>query len=129
MSTFYICPTPIGNLKDISERILNTLDSVDIIYCEDTRRAKKLTDYFSISTPLKSYFVGNEFNKINEIEAALSEGKDIALISDAGTPLISDPGNELIQHLISKNFNLRRVNESIHQEQLLFLNCCFYFTS
>ena len=53
MSTFYICPTPIGNLKDISERILNTLDSVDIIYCEDTRRAKKLTDYFSISTPLK----------------------------------------------------------------------------
>ena len=106
MSTFYICPTPIGNLKDISERILNTLDSVDIIYCEDTRRSKKLTDYFSISTPLKSYFVGNEFNKINEIEAALSEGKDIALISDAGTPLISDPGNELIQHLISKNFNI-----------------------
>ena len=60
MSTFYICPTPIGNLEDISERVLKTLKSVDVVYCEDTRRAKKLMDHFSISTPLKSYFVGNE---------------------------------------------------------------------
>ena len=64
MSTFYICPTPIGNLEDISERVIKTLQSVDVIYCEDTRRARKLIDHFSISTPLKSYFIGNELDKI-----------------------------------------------------------------
>ena len=106
MSTLFICPTPIGNLEDISERVLKTLASVDVIYCEDTRRAKKLTDNFSITTPLKSYFVGNEVNKISEIEATLSEGMNVALISDAGTPLISDPGNVLIQKLIQKNYNI-----------------------
>ena len=71
MSTLFICPTPIGNLEDISDRVLKTLASVDVIYCEDTRRAKKLTDNFSITTPLKSYFVGNEVNKISEIEETL----------------------------------------------------------
>lgn len=106
MSTFYICPTPIGNLEDISERVLKTLKSVDVVYCEDTRRAKKLMDHFSISTPLKSYFVGNELNKIDEIERALVENKDIALISDAGTPLISDPGSELIRNLVSKGYEI-----------------------
>ena len=106
MSTLFICPTPIGNLEDISERVVKTLASVDVIYCEDTRRAKKLTDNFSITTPLKSYFVGNEVNKISEIEATLSEGMNVALISDAGTPLISDPGNVLIQKLIQKNYNI-----------------------
>ena len=106
MSTLFICPTPIGNLEDISERILKTLASVDVIYCEDTRRAKKLTDNFSISTTLKSYFVGNEVTKISEIEETLSNGMNVALISDAGTPLISDPGNALIQKLIQKNYNI-----------------------
>ena len=106
MSTLFICPTPIGNLEDISERVLKTLASVDVIYCEDTRRAKKLTDNFSITTPLKSYFVGNEVTKISEIEETLSKGMNIALISDAGTPLISDPGNVLIQQLIQKNYNI-----------------------
>ena len=106
MSTLFICPTPIGNLEDISERVVKTLASVDVIYCEDTRMAKKLTDNFSITTPLKSYFVGNEVNKISEIEATLSEGMNVALISDAGTPLISDPGNVLIQKLIQKNYNI-----------------------
>mgnify|MGYP000443670677 CR=1 FL=1 len=105
-STLYIVATPIGNLEDISERVVKTLASVDVIYCEDTRRAKKLTDNFSITTPLKSYFVGNEVNKISEIEATLSEGMNVALISDAGTPLISDPGNVLIQKLIQKNYNI-----------------------
>ena len=94
MSTFYICPTPIGNLEDISERVIKTLQSVDVIYCEDTRRARKLIDHFSISTPLKSYFIGNELDKISEIEDALIKDKDVAMISDAGTPLISDPGSE-----------------------------------
>ena len=106
MSTFYICPTPIGNLEDISERIVKTLHDVDVIYCEDTRRAKKLMDHFSISTPLRSYFVGNEMDKIDEIQNTLNEDKNIALISDAGTPLISDPGSELIRHLVSKKFKI-----------------------
>jgi len=106
MSTLFICPTPIGNLEDISERVLKTLASVDVIYCEDTRRAKKLTDNFSIATPLKSYFVGNEVTKVSEIEETLSKGMNVALISDAGTPLISDPGNVLIQKLIQKNYNI-----------------------
>ena len=106
MSTLFICPTPIGNLEDISERVLKTLASVDVIYCEDTRRAKKLTDNFLITTPLKSYFVGNEVTKVSEIEEALSNGMNVALISDAGTPLISDPGSLLIQQLIQKNYNV-----------------------
>ena len=106
MSTLFICPTPIGNLEDISERVLKTLASVDVIYCEDTRRAKKLTDNFSIPTPLKSYFVGNEISKVSEVENALSNGMNVALISDAGTPLISDPGNVLVQQLIQKNYNI-----------------------
>ena len=106
MSTFYICPTPIGNLEDISERVVKTLHAVDVIYCEDTRRAKKLMNHFSISTPLRSYFVGNEMDKVDEIENTLDEEKDIALISDAGTPLISDPGSELIRYLVSKKFKI-----------------------
>ena len=106
MSTFYICPTPIGNLEDISARVIKTLQSVDVIYCEDTRRARKLIDHFSISTPLKSYFIGNELDKISEIEDALIKDKDVAMISDAGTPLISDPGSELIRYLVSKGFEI-----------------------
>ena len=106
VGTFYICPTPIGNLNDISERILETLKSVDFIYCEDTRRAKKLLDHFQIITPVSSYFLGNEHKKINEIESLLLEGKNIALISDAGTPLISDPGSELISHLVKNKHNI-----------------------
>ena len=102
MGTFYICPTPIGNLEDVSTRVLETLKNVDLIYCEDTRRAKKLLDHFKIKTPVSSYFLGNEHKKINEIESLLQEGKHIALISDAGTPLISDPGSELISYLVSK---------------------------
>ena len=106
VGTFYICPTPIGNLNDISERILETLKSVDFIYCEDTRRAKKLLDHFQIITPVSSYFLGNEHKKINEIESLLLDGKNIALISDAGTPLISDPGSELISHLVKNKHNI-----------------------
>ena len=106
LSNLYICPTPIGNLQDISARVLDTLETVDVIYCEDTRRARKLVENFSITTPLKSYFVGNEKIKIAEIEKALTNGKNVALISDAGTPLISDPGNVLIQKLIQKNYNI-----------------------
>ena len=106
VGTFYICPTPIGNLNDVSARILETLKIVDLIYCEDTRRAKKLLDHFQITTPVSSYFLGNEHKKITEIESFLLEGKNIALISDAGTPLISAPGSELISHLVENKHNI-----------------------
>ncbi len=106
MGTFYICPTPIGNLDDISKRILDTLNDVDLIYCEDTRRSKKLLDYFEIATPIHSYFLGNEHRKIKEIESHLLKGKNIALISDAGTPLISDPGSELISNLVKNKHDI-----------------------
>ena len=106
VGTFYICPTPIGNLDDVSTRILDTLKNVDLIYCEDTRRAKKLLDNFQITTPVSSYFLGNEHKKIKEISSFLLEGKNIALISDAGTPLISDPGSELISHLVENKHDI-----------------------
>ena len=106
MGTFYICPTPIGNLDDTSNRLIETLKFVDLIYCEDTRRASKLTNNFSIDTQLKSFFLGNEFKRKEEINQYLLEGKNIALISDAGTPLISDPGNELLSYLISNEHNI-----------------------
>ena len=106
VGTFYICPTPIGNLDDTSNRLIETLKFVDLIYCEDTRRASKLTNNFSIDTQLKSFFLGNEFKRKEEISQHLLEGKNIALISDAGTPLISDPGNELVSYLISNDHNI-----------------------
>ncbi len=103
MGNFYICPTPIGNLEDISYRTLEILKNVDVIFCEDTRRSRNLLNHFEISTPLKSFFLGNEFKKNFEIHNLLNEGVNIALISDAGTPLVSDPGDELIKFLISHN--------------------------
>ena len=106
VGTFYICPTPIGNLEDTSNRIIETLKFVDLIYCEDTRRASKFTNNFSIETPLKSFFLGNEFKRNEEINQNLLEGKNVALMSDAGTPLISDPGSELVSYLISNEHNI-----------------------
>ena len=106
VGTFYICPTPIGNLDDVSTRILDTLKHVDLIYCEDTRRAKKLLGHFQITTPVSSYFLGNEHKKIKEVSSYLLEGKNVALISDAGTPLISDPGSELISHLVENKHDI-----------------------
>ena len=106
VGTFYICPTPIGNLEDTSNRIIETLKFVDLIYCEDTRRASKFTNNFSIETPLKSFFLGNEFKRNAEINQHLLEGRNVALMSDAGTPLISDPGSELVSYLISNEHNI-----------------------
>ena len=74
MGTLYICPTPIGNLDDVSKRIADILKEVDLIYCEDTRRAKKLLNHLGIKTEIESYFIGNEVNKIEDIKT-----HDIAL--------------------------------------------------
>ncbi len=93
----YLCATPIGNLKDISERVLDTLRSVDIIAAEDTRNSIKLLNHFDIHTEMTSY---HEYNKVEKAEYLINlmqEGKDIALITDAGTPAISDPGEVLVR--------------------------------
>ncbi len=93
----YLCATPIGNLEDITFRVLNTLKEVDLIAAEDTRHSIKLLNHFDIKTPMTSY---HEFNKIEKAEylvGKLLEGVNIALITDAGTPGISDPGEELVK--------------------------------
>ena len=109
MGTFYICATPIGNLDDISIRLKDTLAKVDAIYAEDTRRANKLLNHLDIKKPVSSYFVGNEKKKIDEIIDLIEESKSVALISDAGTPLISDPGEELVKALILNEIKIESI--------------------
>ena len=100
MSTLYIVATPIGNLEDVSQRTLRILSEVDLILCEDTRMTKKLLDYYKIKTLTLSYHQHSELKKVEQIMQFLNEGKNLALVSDAGTPGISDPGNKLIAELI-----------------------------
>ncbi len=95
----FIVATPIGNLKDITNRALETLKSVDCILCEDTRVTQNLLHHFEIKTPTLSYHHHSGTEKMQEIRALLEEGKNLALVSDAGTPGISDPGNILIEFL------------------------------
>ncbi len=92
----YIVSTPIGNLGDMTYRAVETLKKVSTILCEDTRVSAKLLDYFGIQNKLISYHKYSEMEKLDEILSRLNAGEDIALISDAGTPLISDPGNILV---------------------------------
>lgn len=93
----YIVSTPIGNLKDITLRAIETLKSVDLIAAEDTRHTKNLCNAYEITTPLTSYFEHNEQFKSAQLLTFLKEGKNVALVSDAGTPGISDPGFRLIR--------------------------------
>ncbi len=93
----YLCATPIGNLKDISERVLETLRSVDIIAAEDTRNSIKLLNHFDIHTEMTSYHEYNKVEKAEYLIHLMQEGKDISLITDAGTPAISDPGEVLVR--------------------------------
>ncbi|MFH0703198.1 MAG: 16S rRNA (cytidine(1402)-2'-O)-methyltransferase [bacterium] len=93
----YICPTPIGNLEDITLRVLRILKEVDFIACEDTRVTQKLLNYYNISTKLICYHKFNEKHQAEKIINLIKDGKKIALVSDAGTPQISDPGFELIR--------------------------------
>ena len=92
----YIVSTPIGNLKDITLRAIEVLKSVDIIAAEDTRHTRILTQHHQIKTPLTSYFEHNQIKKGDELLALLKEGKNVALVTDAGTPGISDPGYHLV---------------------------------
>lgn len=95
--TLYLCATPIGNLEDITLRVLRVLKEVDLIAAEDTRNSVKLLNYFEIKTPMTSYHEHNKTEKGRELIQQLLEGKNIALITDAGTPGISDPGEELVR--------------------------------
>lgn len=87
-----LCATPIGNLGDVSARLVETLASADLIYVEDTRRSKVLLDSVKVKQPLRSFFAGNENEKANELTKELEMGKTVVLITDAGTPAIADPG-------------------------------------
>lgn len=93
----YLCATPIGNLEDITLRVLRTLKEVDLIAAEDTRNSIKLLNHFEIKTPLTSYHEFNKIEKAYQLIEKLRAGKNIALITDAGTPGISDPGEELVR--------------------------------
>lgn len=94
--TLYLCATPIGNLNDITFRVLDTLKEVDMIAAEDTRNSIKLLNHFEIKTPMTSYHEYNKVEKAQQIVGWLLSGKSIALITDAGTPAISDPGEVLV---------------------------------
>ncbi|MEZ4103512.1 MAG: 16S rRNA (cytidine(1402)-2'-O)-methyltransferase, partial [Candidatus Paceibacterota bacterium] len=97
MANLYIICTPIGNLGDITLRALETLKSVDLVLCEDTRVTGKLLSHYGISVPTMSYHANSTIQKHDKIITLLSEGKSLALVSDAGTPAISDPGVMLIK--------------------------------
>ncbi len=94
--TLYLCATPIGNLNDMTARVLSTLAEVDLIAAEDTRNSIKLLNHFEIKTPMTSYHEYNKIEKADQLVGKLLEGKNIALITDAGTPAISDPGEVLV---------------------------------
>lgn len=99
MSKFYVVATPIGNLGDITFRAIETLKNVDLILCEDTRVTKKLLDKYGLSKPTMSYHAQSKLSKINKIFELLKEGNNLALVSDAGTPGISDPGALLVSKI------------------------------
>lgn len=93
----FLCATPIGNLLDMTPRVIETLEMVDLIAAEDTRNSIKLLNHFKINTPMTSYHEYNKYDKADQLVGLLIGGKNIALITDAGTPAISDPGEVLVQ--------------------------------
>ena len=103
---FYIVPTPIGNLGDITLRAIEILKSVDLIACEDSRVTQKILNHFDIRTKCVSYHKYNEKERINEILDFLKTGQKMALVSDAGTPLICDPGSVIVKELRKNGFSI-----------------------
>src|SRR6188768_388102 len=105
MSKLYIVATPIGNMGDITLRAIETLKSVDAILCEDTRETKKILDKYDIHKPTISYHSHSKFSKIEKIFDMLADGKNLAVVSDAGTPGISDPGVVLVEKVRARFMN------------------------
>lgn len=109
MATLYVIGTPIGNLEDITLRALRILKEVDTILCEDTRTTRVLLSNYEIKTPTESYHMHSTDGKIEKIIDYLKEGKNLALVSDAGTPGISDPGSFLVQQVLEAGFKVESV--------------------
>lgn len=108
MGVLYLVATPIGNLEDMSPRAVRILREVKLIAAEDTRHTAKLLNHFGIHTPTTSYFEHNKLTKLDRVLAALADG-DVALVSDAGTPAINDPGYELVRAALASGFDVRPV--------------------
>ena len=106
MSELYVVATPIGNLSDISARAIEVLKQVDLIACEDTRHSARLLNHLNIQKPLLSYHDHNETEQTRNLIGKLQAGQSIALISDAGTPLISDPGYQLVRQAHENNITV-----------------------
>ena len=106
MGTLFVIATPIGNLNDISPRALEALRSVDLIACEDTRHSSKLLNHFGIRKPLESYHDFNEEKKAQQLLSRIREGLNVALVSDAGTPAVSDPGYRLVRACRENGINV-----------------------
>jgi len=104
--TLYLIPTPIGNMDDLTYRTIETLKMVDVIFCEDTRETGQLLKYLNISKKMVVNHDHNETSNYNKLEEYLSLGNNVGLVSDRGTPVISDPGFELARYAISKGYNV-----------------------
>lgn len=107
--TLYLVATPIGNMEDMTYRAVRILKEVDVIACEDTRTSRKLLDHFDIHTPTTSYHEFNKIEKAAVLLRKLEEGKDVAVITDAGAPGISDPGEELVQMCYEEGLNVSAI--------------------
>lgn len=108
-STLYLVATPIGNLEDITLRALRTLRECDVVAAEDTRRTGQLLNYFGISCPILSYFKFNEARRSEELIERLARGEKVALVTDAGTPGISDPGERVVRAAIAAGYRVESV--------------------
>jgi 16S rRNA (cytidine1402-2'-O)-methyltransferase len=102
----YVVATPIGNLADMTFRAVETLKSVDLVACEDTRQTRKLMDHYGISVPLVSYHEHNETARCSELAAKIEAGASLAIVSDGGTPLVSDPGFRLVREVIARGLEV-----------------------
>jgi 16S rRNA (cytidine1402-2'-O)-methyltransferase len=99
----YIVATPIGNLEDMTFRAIRALQEADLIVCEDTRVTRKLLDHYGIKKPVTSYFQHSKLARVSQIMESMKTGRNVALVTDAGTPGISDPGNKLVEEAIRNN--------------------------
>lgn len=120
--TLYLCATPIGNLGDISRRALEVLETVDMVAAEDTRRTVQLLNHFGISKPLTSYHEHNKREKGEYIVSLLAAGKNVCLVSDAGTPAISDPGEDLVGLCIARGLPVTSVPGPVAAVNALILS-------
>ena len=106
MTVLYVCATPIGNLGDVSPRVLEALRAAELVAAEDTRRTRKLLSHFGIHTPLTSFFQHNELQKTDEVVRLLRDGSIVALVTDAGMPGVQDPGMRLIERVVAEDLEM-----------------------